>query len=362
MRILHVFRSPVGGLFRHVRDLTRGQNDLGHEVGMLCDSSTGGATADQLLAEADHLCKLSVSRKQISRLPGLGDIAGVQATMAVAREKGIDILHGHGAKGGLYARIAGRLLGIPATYSPHGGSLHYNRASASGVVFLASEMLLARAGSGFCFVCDFERRAFAQKIGFAGKPSVMVHNGLWPEEFVSKPFHADATDFLFVGEIRHLKGIDILLRALATLPKASLTIVGDGAEQVKYQQLATDLNIVDRVRFVGRKSMAQAVQMGRIMVLPSRNESFPYVVLETAAAGLPLIASDVGGIAEVVPPGMLFPAENIAELARLMSTAQSQKMRQLADTKEFSAKIRQCCNAADMAFQITAFYKTLLSA
>ena len=262
MRILHVFRSPVGGLFRHVRDLTRGQNDLGHEVGMLCDSSTGGATADQLLADASHLCKLSVSRKQISRLPGLGDIAGVQATMAVAREKGIDILHGHGAKGGLYARIAGRLLGIPATYSPHGGSLHYSRASASGMVFLASEMILARAGSGFCFVCDFERRAFAQKIGFAGKPSVMVHNGLWPEEFVSKPFHADATDFLFVGEIRHLKGIDILLRALATLPKASLTIVGDGAEQVKYQQLATDLNIVDRVRFVGRKSMAQAVQNG----------------------------------------------------------------------------------------------------
>ena len=152
------------------------------------------------------------------------------------------------------------------------------------------------------------------------------------------------------------------MRALATLPKASLTIVGDGAEQVKYQQLATDLNIVDRVRFVGRKSMAQAVQMGRIMVLPSRNESFPYVVLETAAAGLPLIASDVGGIAEVVPPGMLFPAENIAELARLMSTAQSQKMRQIAVSKEFSAKIRQYCNAADMAFQITAFYNTLLSA
>ena len=359
MRILHVFRSPVGGLFRHVRDLARGQQALGHDVGMLCDNTTGGVTADKLLRDAAGFCNLGIARKTISRLPGLGDIAGVRAAMAVAREKNIDIIHGHGAKGGLYARLAGRLLGIPSTYTPHGGSLHYKWASAAGMVFLTSEMILARVGSGFCFVCDFERKAFAGKIGLAGKPNVMVHNGLWPEEFVARPFHADATDFLFVGEIRHLKGIDLLLEAMVRLPGATLTVVGDGAEQARYEELSHSLGLGQRVRFVGRKSISEAVQMGRIMVLPSRNESFPYVVLETAAAGLPLIAADVGGISEVVPKQMLFPAEDVNQLTLLMTQAIAKSNRHIIDTKSFSIAIRDQYTASRMATQLTAFYDTL---
>lgn len=361
MRILHVFRSPVGGLFRHVRDLARGQQQLGHDVGLLCDASTGGATADKLLGDAAGFCSLGISRKAISRLPGLGDIAGARAAMAVVREKKIDIIHGHGAKGGLYARVAGRLLGIASTYTPHGGSLHYKWASMAGMVFLTSEMILARAGSGFCFVCDFERKAFAEKIGLAGKPHAMVHNGLWPEEFVARPFHADATDFLFVGEIRHLKGIDLLLEAMARLSGATLTVVGDGAEQSLFEELSKSLGLSQRVRFVGRKSISDAVQMGRIMVLPSRNESFPYVVLETAAAGLPLIAADVGGISEVVPKQMLFPAENVEQLTHLMAQAIAKSNDQAIDSKNFSTLIRDQYSASRMAFQLTAFYETLCS-
>ncbi len=51
MKILHVFRTPVGGLFRHVRDLARGQSELGHEVGIICDSTTGGRSPTDLLEQ-----------------------------------------------------------------------------------------------------------------------------------------------------------------------------------------------------------------------------------------------------------------------------------------------------------------------
>ena len=71
MKILHVFRTPVGGLFRHVRDLVRGQAGLGHDVGVLCDSSTGGAVAQQLLDALSPHCSLGIERISISRLPGL---------------------------------------------------------------------------------------------------------------------------------------------------------------------------------------------------------------------------------------------------------------------------------------------------
>ena len=361
MRILHVFRSPVGGLFRHVSDLVRGQTALGHDVGILCDSSTGGAFAESLLTQLASQCALGVIRKPISRFPGIGDVAGVRATRQAIRYTSANIVHGHGAKGGVYARVAGKLGGITSLYTPHGGSLHYRWGSASGVVFLTTEMLMARLGSGFCFVCDFEQRQFEEKIGTAGKPSLMVHNGLWPEEFIRPILIEDATDYLFIGELRAIKGVDILLHALATLPHGSLTVVGDGADEAQYQDLAKSLGLAHRVRFVGRKTLPEAVKLGRIMVLPSRNESFPYVVLEAASAFMPLIASAVGDIAEVVPAAMLFPRADTKQLARLMADAVAHPAAAKSQAERFAADVQQHCKAEDMCRKITGFYATLLN-
>ncbi len=136
----------------------------------------------------------------------------------MARNGRFDIIHGHGAKGGLIARVAGRRLGVPSLYTPHGGSLHYRWQSAVGAAFLATEKYLARIGSGFVFVCDFERDAFSAKVGLAGKPSIVAHNGLWPEEFTPAVPDADATDLLFVGEVRHLRASTSCCRRLRPCP------------------------------------------------------------------------------------------------------------------------------------------------
>ena len=165
MRILHVFRTPVGGLFRYVRDVARGQAALGHEVGILCDSTTGGDTAARLLKEVEPSCALGVARIPISRLPGIGDLSGVLQTRRHASQVRPDIIHCHGAKGGLHGRVAARGLGIPSVYTPHGGSLHYSWSSPAGAVFLGAEKILARIGDALLFVCDFERQAFDRQIG-----------------------------------------------------------------------------------------------------------------------------------------------------------------------------------------------------
>ena len=140
MKILHVFRTPVGGLFRHVRDLARGQSDLGHEVGIICDSTTGGQVASDLLASVAPSCSLGIERMGISRLPGFGDLSAITGTRKHAQKLGVDIIHGHGAKGGLYGRLAARSLRIPSVYTPHGGSLHYNWLAFPGFVFLGVRM------------------------------------------------------------------------------------------------------------------------------------------------------------------------------------------------------------------------------
>ncbi len=364
MRILHVFRSPVGGLFRHVRDLARGQAALGHDVGLFCDSLTGGSTGTELLAASIADCSLGINQSPISKLPGLGDVTTALTVRSLAKKLRIDLIHGHGAKGGLYARLAGKLAGIPSVYTPHGGSLHYEWTKFPGPVFLGTERALAHAGSGFVFVCGFEKKLFNEKIGLAGRPSVVVHNGLWPEEFTAPRLAADATDLLFVGEMRKLKGVDVLLNALALLQKhrpVTLTLVGDGAELVEFKTVAASLQLGTTVRFVGRHSMNEALTMGRNMILPSRNESFPYVVLETIAAGVPIVASEVGGISEVLPSSMLCKAGDSTILAEKISALLENPSQAHSAAAELTKSLGTELSAGTMCRKISDFYQTVTS-
>jgi glycosyltransferase involved in cell wall biosynthesis len=358
MKIVHVFRAPIGGLFRHVRDLARGQALLGHEVGIICDSTTGGAYAEGLMAELTPYCSLGIERRPISRLPGVGDIAGARTVIDVAKRWQPDVLHGHGAKGGAYARLAAARLGKRSFYTPHGGSLHYDASKAMAIVFAITEKALRRMGTGLCFVCEYERKRFDAMFGIGATPNIVVYNGLWDDEFQEPHAVSEATDFLFVGEMRDYKGVDILLRALALIPDATLTLVGDGPSADEYNSLAAQLGLADRAHFRGRLPMSEAVRMGRIMVLPSRFESFPYVVLETAAAGLPLITSAVGGIAEVVPRELLCTPLEAPELAKHMRALLNDPAQLRNEAKAYSDHIRKSCSAIEMTRKITSFYTT----
>ncbi len=364
MRILHVFRTPVGGLFRHVRDLVRGQHARGHQAGILCDLLTGGQIAAQLLKESEPHCALGINRIPISRLPGWGDLSGAREVVRHARAMHPDIIHCHGAKGGLHGRLAARYLGIASVYTPHGGSLHYNWTTPAGAAFLGAEKLLARLGSGMAFVCRYERDAFDRKIGIGHKHHAIVHNGLWPEEFTPISPDADAADIVFVGDMRLLKGVDVLIDALALCNKergTTAVLAGDGPDLGGFEKQVNALGLADRVSFPGRMAARQALARGRLLVMPSRAESFPYVVLEACAAGKPLLASDVGGIPEVLDKAQLVPPGDARVLAaRLMSVlADPAGMAQTAVlTRE---TIRQKFTADAMVDDILSFYRRVLA-
>ncbi len=359
MRILHVFRTPVGGLFRHVRDAARGLSALGHDIGILCDSTTGGDMAVKLLAEVAPSCSLGVKRMPISRLPGMGDISGARQAMVYARRLKPDIIHCHGAKGGLYGRLAARMLGIPSVYTPHGGSLHYEWASPAGAVFLSAEKALAAIGGGIHFVCAFERDAFAAKIGLGRKRHAVIHNGLWPDEFTPAEPAADAADLLFLGDMRMLKGVDVLLAALASLNEQRRTtacLVGDGPDLEAFRAQAKTLGLSEVVRFPGRMGAREAFRLGRILVMPSRAESFPYVVLEACAAGVPLIASRVGGIPEVLDPGTLVPPGDVEALTQRIASAMADPQAVATSAQGTRERLRRDFGAQAMAQSILKFY------
>jgi glycosyltransferase involved in cell wall biosynthesis len=117
---------------------------------------------------------------------------------------------------------------------------------------------------------------------------------------------ADATDIVYVGEFRHIKGADLLVDAVARLradgKPVTLTLAGDGEELEALKAQIEKLGLTEAVRFIGHVKARYGFSKGNVLVVPSRGDSMPYVVIEAAAAGIPMVAANVGGIPEIFGP------------------------------------------------------------
>jgi glycosyltransferase involved in cell wall biosynthesis len=325
LRILHVFRAPVGGLFRHVLDLAYEQIARGHRVGLIADSSTGGARTHQVLGELAPSLALGLTRIPMRRHIGPGDAVAMTHVMRRIAQTGADVVHGHGAKGGAYARMALNARRAVRAYTPHGGSLLFGHDTLAGKFYLATEKFLMLRGDLFLFESAYSAEIFRRKIGTPRGLVRVVHNGVSRKEFEPIIARPDATDLVFMGEFRPVKGIDVLIAAIAKLHRGghavTATLVGDGPERDVLHAQVERLGLAGVVRFRPAMPARDAQTLGRIMVIPSRAESLPYVVLEAAAAGLPLITTKVGGIPEIYGTltDTLVPAEDVGALAQTIA-------------------------------------------
>jgi len=331
LRILHCLRAPVGGLFRHVCDLSAELARRGHAVAAVCDDSRGDQLAARRLECLQQHLTLGLVRLPMSRQIGVADLAAYRTIRQLVDKLQIDVIHGHGAKGGAYARLVAhsrKRTGptITCVYTPHGGSLHFQPKSAAGRLYMAIERGLARATDAVVFESAYAAARYAAQVGSVDCAIRTIPNGLNVEDFEPVTTAPTAADFLFVGELRHLKGVDVLLAAVArvhALGSIRAVIVGDGPDAAAYKAQASELGLDEVVSFVGSLPVAEAFRLGHVLVVPSRAESFPYIVLEAAAAGLPILASAVGGIPEIVAATdtRLIAPEDVSALAQAMLEA-----------------------------------------
>ena len=344
---------------------------MGHHVGIVCDSTTGGPVADHTLAHLSPYCQLGIRRIPMSRQIGRRDISTYQEVVAMAQQKKIEILHGHGAKGGAFARLAASRLKrrdrrIRGIYTPHGGSLHYTRLSLKGQLFLDLERRLARLSDAIIFESAYSHKVYAEKIGYSNCPMSVVTNGLHACEFYDRHIENEAADFLFIGELRMLKGVDILIEALARLSKSSqvkTVIVGSGPDEGQFRKQVLRAGLEEMVTFAGPLPACQAFARGRCLVVPSRAESLPYIVLEAAAAKVPMLLTNVGGIPEIVGDrnmALLRPGEVTALVEQMQSFLQTPEQFLLeADRLQESVFIK--FNVENMTRDILDIYHTVLS-
>lgn len=303
-RILHVFRAPVGGLFRHVVDLARLQASAGHQVGLVCDASTGGERAAQALAELAPCLALGITRLPMRRNPHPSDLAALRAIARRAAAVGATVLHGHGAKGGVYARMAVVPGSAPIrAYTPHGGSYNYKPGTLRHRFYMGLERLMGLRTDVFLFESEYvagRHRAYA---GDPRRITRIVHNGISEAEFAPIVPAAERVDLVYIGELRDAKGVPFLLDALLRLRAAGrplrLLMVGSGPDSAILADRVVAMGLGEAVSFEPPQAIRPVLARGRLMVVPSLAESLPYVVLEAAAACQPLVATNVGGIPEI---------------------------------------------------------------
>lgn len=369
MRVLQIMRAPVGGLFRHVADLTRSLAERGHEVGIVADSLTADAQTEAKLAALADCARLGIYRLPIPRVLGPADITTPLRLRKLASRLDVHLLHGHGAKGGFGARLA-RIGGgkRAALYTPHGGALHFDKSRPSGALFMAIERGLLGATDALIFESAHAQTVFAQKVTSPRCRNLVIHNGLAQHEFEAVTPAPDAADFVFIGELRLLKGIDLLVDALADIKRpdgvpATLVMAGDGPDAESLRNRIAALGLSDRVSLVGAQPAREMFARGHIVVVPSRAESLPYIVLEASAAGRPVLATRVGGIAEIYGPtaDSLVAPDSVAALRSAMDAALRDPARSVAEADQRKAFIAERFSLATMTDRIENLYRNLIS-
>lgn len=327
LRILHAVRAPVGGIFRHILDLANGQADRGHHVGIIADSLTGGERADAALAQIAPRLALGVHRVAIHREPWPTDVLALGRFHTIFGRLAPDVLHGHGAKAGAFVRMLPHRPGTIRIYTPHGGSLHYPRNTLKGTLYGRLERALMNRTELFLFESVFARDTYERMIGHPQGLVQCVFNGVTAGEFDPVTPADDQTDLAYVGEFRHIKGADLLIDAVAQLRAAgrtlTLTLGGDGEEMARLKAQVERLGLTSSIRFVGHVKARDGFSKGRLLVVPSRGDSMPYVVIEAGAAGIPMIAARIGGIPEIFGPHgeALFTPSNVDALANAIAAA-----------------------------------------
>ncbi|MEP1931023.1 MAG: glycosyltransferase [Roseibium sp.] len=368
MRIVHCVRSPIGGIFRHIRDLAASQAESGHDVGLICDSSTGSEFDNRFVEELRPKLSLGIARFPMQRQLTIKDMKTTWSLYRHIRDLKPDVLHGHGAKGGAYARMIGSALrfrgqNVARIYCPHGGSLHYDPHRLEGRIYHTLERFMGQMTDGIVFVSDYEYAAYESKVGAPKALSRIVYNGLAPEEFQPVSTDDDAADFLYIGMLRDLKGPDLFIEAIYNLRlksgvAPSAVIVGEGDDEARYRALVKKYGLETAITFKGAMPAREAFKLAKTVVIPSRAEAMPYIILETVAAERPLIATRVGGIPEVFGrfAGRLIEPGHISKLTMAMEDALQNPERKASDATELRSCLAETFSIDLMSDRINNLY------
>ena len=316
-RIVHVItKLDVGGAQETAVRCCTGLLARGHDVTLVSGWHGGeaGPMADKARAAGVDVVELP---SLVRPIRPWSDVVALVTLVRLLRRLRPDVVHSHSSKAGVLVRVAARLAGVPVVcHTVHGWSFRDEQPRPIRWSVVVLERLLAAITTATVVVTTADLDlATRHRVGHRSRFS-LIRSGVNLEAFRMADRRRARSllgvgDEPVVGAVQRLAApkdartlVEAVAKARTELPDLRLVVVGDGPERPRVERLVTDLGLEGAVHLLGaRRDVADLVAGFDVAVLASRSEGLPRVVVELMAAGVPVVASDVGGVSEVVRPG-----------------------------------------------------------
>lgn len=320
MNILFIITraDAIGGAQVHVKDLALALQQDQHKV-LILTGQQGVYNQDLKQAGIESI-SCEFLRKSIN--PFL-DGKSLRFILHVIELFQPDLIAAHSSKTGILARLASRLKKIPCVFTAHGWSFTTGIPEPNRSIYRLLEKATAAWADKIICVSEYDRQ-IGLKAGINPQQLLTIHNGMHD---VSSQFMADfrtsqPIKIAMIARFDQQKDHSTLIKAMQHLD-AELVLVGEGPSLGKIRQQVEALGITNKVKFLGfRKDIAEILATVQIFTLISNWEGLPCTIIEAMRAGLPVVASDVGGVSEIViedQTGYLIPRGDVQTLQQKLA-------------------------------------------
>lgn len=334
MRILHVITSlQIGGAEKLMVDILPIMKQRGIDAEIAVFKGTRTAFYNTLESEGVKIHLLSDN----------GSVYNPMLILKLAKlMSSYDIVHTHNSSPQLFAAIANIICRVYLVTTEHNT---YNRKRDSMIMKLTDRFMYHRYKKVIC-ISDLTQKNLVQYLPFTASKACVVNNGINVNVYQKAPTSSEAVlrrgkgniILTMVGAFRQQKDQDTIVRALCKLPyNVKLWLIGDGERRTQVEKLVASLNLKERVYFWGRRNDIQSLlKSSDLFVMSSHWEGFGLAAAEGMAAGLPVLASDVDGLSQVVGgAGILFAPGDDNELAsRVKELIDSEDLRNVIIKKQ----------------------------
>jgi glycosyltransferase involved in cell wall biosynthesis len=310
IRVLQVLEATEGGTRRHLRDLVGALDPAAFGVTLAVSCGRDPAFRDDLAGYA----ALGVPVREVPMRRGiapLADVLSLVRLVRLVRRVKPALIHAHSAKAGFLARLAGACCRVPVVYTPHAFPFLMACGSSRQRVYRLLEKGVCGLTAAVIAVSEEDERE-ALQLGHARERVWLIPNGVAACEAGGvSAREAGELKVAFFGRLTRQKGPDLVLGAaaevVAHVPQAMFVFYGEGELAQTLRAQAASPALAAHVQFKGAYKQGEAVARMReadVVVVPSRWEGCPYVVLEAFLAGVPVVAAAVGGVPGLIRDGV----------------------------------------------------------
>ncbi len=301
----------------HILNLVKAQAEAGHDVGVVWIGDQPGTDLNRTPETISKICRAGFLHLPVDQSGPLAKFASrrsirkqaldfVQERLANSSSDPL-ILHGHGLHGGDLASYVKKNAGrrkkrIRCVFSPHGTRLQKKKADWPLSLMSPSVQKIVQHSDGILFNSAAYQDYFGEFAGPLPPATALIYDGLGEEEFAPRQIIDMASDFLFYGELNRHTGIETLIKALARMKKHYRTgalIAGSGRHEKELRAQVDRYGLSHEIFFNASLDAKTAFLKGGCLLLPAKLYSIPYIALQAAAVGMPMILTNEGGLPEL---------------------------------------------------------------